>query len=244
MRRDYVFVQKKDHGHFFPNIYIVGKIYSHTMKKLFSGWCSMTERTLYLWDLANTLFREVWNKKLTGFDSFEDYVISRGVKINDARGFEECYREPYLQGEMFNLDIMPGYREVLNWTKNNETFSTGFQEQLRWRAFYLNPRVGFDILQYFRRMGSTFDYGETNVKTPEMLEKYLVRKKGEGYDVIVYTDDKLKNCKMFKTAAEKVGVGFRVYHILNDDSGLRDKRRYWEIGNLYDLKENEERIRK
>ncbi len=204
----------------------------------------MDKETLYLWDIAGTLFYEKWNKELTGFDSFESYVKSKGVSFTDARGFEECYQEPYLHGEMFNLDIMPGYREVLSWTKNNETFSTGFQEQLRWRASYLNSKVGFDILSFFRKLGSTFDYGETNVKTEEMLEKYLAQKKSDGYDTIVYTDDKLENCGLFKTAAEKAGVGFRVYHILNDSGGLRGKGWYWDVGSLHDLKKNEEKIRK
>lgn len=209
----------------------------------------MIDRTLYLWDLANTLFREVWNRELTGFESFEDYVISKGVELNDARGFEECYKEPYLQGEMFNLDVMPGYREVLSWTKNNETFSTGFQEQLRWRASYLNPRVGFDILNFFRKLGSTFDYGETNVKTKEMLVDYLNEKLTEGFKTIVYIDDKLANSHFFISAADGLKKQYslfncRFYHMLNDGKGLRAKDGYCETGSLYDLKESEERIRK
>lgn len=37
MNKDYVFVQKKTYTHLFPNIYMIGRIYSHTMKDLFDG---------------------------------------------------------------------------------------------------------------------------------------------------------------------------------------------------------------
>ncbi len=195
--------------------------------------------TLYLWDLADTLFPEKWNVELTGFANFEEYVKSLGVDKQDVRAFEKCFREPYVHGERFGLRIADGFAEVLGWTKHNETFSTGIQEQVDWRAEYLNPKVGFDVRKYFQKLGSTFDYGETNVKTQAMLEKYLAQRKSEGYDTIVYTDDKLKNCELFKKASESVGVSYRVYNIKNDDGGLRKKDWYWEIGNLYDLLKNE-----
>lgn len=48
-------------------------------------------------------------------------------------------------------------------------------------------------------------------------------------------------------AAEKIkgehkDFSYRLYHILNDDGGLREKKGYFEIGNLYDLMENEKDI--
>lgn len=195
--------------------------------------------TLYLWDLANTLFPEKWDAGLTGFQSFEDYANSLGVDIKNPRVFEECYKEPYIHGERFNLKIADGFKDVLSWTQHNETFTTGIREQMDWRAEYLNPRVGFDIKKYFQKIISTFDFGETNVKTSEMLEKYLAQRKSEGYDTIVYTDDKLKNCELFKQAAESVSILYRVYNIKNDKAGLREKDWYWEIGDLYDFLENE-----
>ena len=195
--------------------------------------------TLYLWDLANTLFPEKWNVELTGFASFDDYVKSLGADENNPRVFEGCYREPYIHGERFNLRIADGFAEVLGWTKHNETFTTGIREQMDWRAEYLNPKVGFDIKKYFQKIVTTFDFGETNVKTPEMLEKYLAQRKSEGYDTVVYTDDKLANCEMFRKAAEGVGISYRVYNMKNDSCGLRDEGWYWEIGDLYDLLKNE-----
>ena len=195
--------------------------------------------TLYLWDMANTLFPEKWNKELTGFDSFNDCVIGHGVALDDPRGYESMFREVYTKGKMYNLSVADGYQEVLGWCKHNEAFSTGLRECMDWRAEYLNPKVGFDVRKYFQKLGSTFDFAETNVKTQEMLEKYLAQRKSDGYDTIVYTDDKLANCELFKKAAESVNVSHRVYNIKNDDGGLREKDWYWEIGNLYDFLENE-----
>ncbi|MBI4427166.1 MAG: hypothetical protein HY569_01635 [Candidatus Magasanikbacteria bacterium] len=200
--------------------------------------------TLYLWDMANTLFPEKWNPEITGFADFGAYVKSLGVDAENPRVFEECYKEPYIHGERFNLRIADGFADVLSWTKHNETFTTGIREQMDWRAEYLNLKVGFDIIKYFQKIISTFDFGETNVKTQEMLEKYLARRKSDGYNAVVYTDDKLANCEMFKKAAESVGISFRVYNMKNDSGGLRNEGWYWEIGNLYDLLKNEKNYEK
>lgn len=37
MNKDYIFIQKKTHAHFFPYIYLIGKIYSFTQGKYFHG---------------------------------------------------------------------------------------------------------------------------------------------------------------------------------------------------------------
>src|SRR3989339_1636273 len=161
-------------------------------------------KTVYLWDMANTLFPEKWNESLTGFKNFDKYVASLGIDQDNPRQYESCFREPYSKGDMFNLNIADGYEEVLNWTKYNEIFSTGLPETNDWRAEYLNPKVGFDIRKYFQNNVSTFDFGETNVKTPEMLERYLIQKRDEGYTCVVYTDDKLSNCEFFRDAADKI----------------------------------------
>ncbi|MFA7653653.1 MAG: PEP-utilizing enzyme [Candidatus Magasanikbacteria bacterium] len=42
MNHDYIFVQKKADAHFFPNIYMVGKIYSYTQGKLFGKTFGVT----------------------------------------------------------------------------------------------------------------------------------------------------------------------------------------------------------
>lgn len=206
-----------------------------------------SKKVLYLWDFANTLFPENWNEQLTGFKTIKDYTRAKGVDMNNPRAFEEAYKEPFLKGEMIGLKLAKGYREVLSWTKNNEAFTTGIREQLDWRAEYLNPRVGFDLRDYIQKVVSTFDYGETNVKTREMLMDYLQKKYQAGYKAVVYTDDKLANCEEFRQAAEEVkksylDFSYRIYNILNDDQGLRAVKAYWQIGNLYDLMENEKAI--
>jgi len=197
-------------------------------------------KILYLWDLGETLFWERWNEELTGFKSFDDYVVAQGVSLTDARGYENCYLKPYTTGKMINLDINSGFAEVLRSTKHNETFSGGMPDQMDWRAEYLNPKVGFDIRSFFQKCNSTFDYGETNVKTEAMLVDYLSKKVLEGYDTVVYTDDKFANGVFFKNAAETLKVknpnfNYRFYHILNDEGGARPKDWYCEIGGLMDI---------
>lgn len=198
-------------------------------------------KTLYLWDVAGTIINEKWNKDITGFETFFDYVVSIGKDPNNPREAEEAYYIPYTHGEMFNLDIKDGFKETLTWTKNNEIFTQGTPEQMNWRAEYLNPKVGFDIRQFFQKINSTFDFGETNIKTKEMLSTYLNNKKKEGYETVVYTDDKIQNCMAFKDATDNIqNLKYRIYHIKNDNSGIIKKDQYYEIGNLLDLLKNEQ----
>ena len=203
-------------------------------------------RTLYLWDLAGTLFLEKWNKTLSGFNSFEDFVAARGILFSDARRFEECYYEPYIQG-YFWLQLAPGFKEMLTWAKHNETFNTGFQKQMDWRARYLNPRVGFDIRKFFQKLNSTFDWGETNVKTPAMLQQYLEIKIKENYSTVVYSDDHLENVKFFISAAKKINrqcrdFKWRAYHVVNKNGGWRAAEGYFQAGSLLDILEKEKSI--
>ena len=201
-------------------------------------------KTLYLWDLADTLFREEWNVELSGYATFENYAKAKVKNPDDPRQYENGFREPYIKGEMYNLALADGFKEVLSRTKNNEAFTTGVKEQMDWRAAYLNPRVGFDVRSYFKKINTTFDYAETNVKTKEMIVQYLHDKLKEGYDAVVYTDDKLANCQLFQEAVNQVqreglALNCRIYHILNSQSTIRKRGWYFEIGNLKDLLKSE-----
>jgi len=209
-------------------------------------------KTLYLWDLAGTLYPEKWNKEVTGAESFDDWIekqLNKPISEVSPRKYEEMYEIPYTKGTYFNLEIQPDYREVLVWTKYNEAFTTGLQKTNDWRAVYLNPIVGFDIKDYLQKINSSFDYAETNIKTREMLADFLSSKYQEGYSMVVYTDDKLKNCEKFMEAVKLVQknypeFGCRVYHLLNDRSGINDKKWHYQIGTLTDLMNNEKRINK
>src|SRR3989338_2008979 len=126
----------------------------------------MTKQTLYIWDLADTLFNEVWNKDRTGFLNYAAWLenkLGRKIKNISVREFEENYEIPYKHGYHFNLDIKPGYKEVLENLSDNEAFTSGNLEQIDWRAEYLNPKVGFDIRKYFKKKYSTFNYAEINI---------------------------------------------------------------------------------
>jgi hypothetical protein len=202
------------------------------------------DKILYLWDLANTLFPEKWDSTKSGFASHKAYTVSLGLDPENPRDYEESVKEPYVRGDWYTLGIADGYREVLTWAKNNEAFTTGFREQMDWRAEYLNPRVGYDIRKYLQKITSTFDYAETNLKTKEMLVDFLSKKVQEGYQTVVYTDDKLANCQFFKEAAEIVRLtspafNYRVYHLTNSLSHVKKIGWYWEIGKLLDILKNE-----
>ena len=208
-------------------------------------------KILCLWDLAGTLFPEKWNIN-TGFDSYVKWLenkLGRKRKEISDREYEENFKIPYLNGEMFNLQIQPDFKKVLSWTKRNETFSTGNREQMAWRARYLNHKIGFNILDYFQVMNSTFDYGQTNKKTPEMMIDYLEKKYDADYQTVVYTDDNLKNLKFFIQAGQVIkkkhpDFNWRLYHILNTASLIKNKDDYFEIGKLSDFLANEKKLRK
>ena len=111
-------------------------------------------KTVYIWDLAGTLFADVWNKKRTGFQNYDEWIANEtGKKLEEIsdREYEEMYESPLKKGWPFGLDILPGFREILTWTKNNEAFTTGTIEQMDWRSEYLNPKVGFDVNCYFQK---------------------------------------------------------------------------------------------
>jgi len=204
-------------------------------------------KTLFLWDVARTLFVEEWNSELTGYPDYPSYVVGIGKDPNNPRVFEESYQETYLKGEMFNLALMPGYAEVLGACAHNEIFTTGVKEQMEWRAQYLNPKVGFDIRKFFQKINTSFDFAPTNVKTQEMLTEYLRQKVADGYGTVVYTDDKLANGEFFRAAAEEIkkeypSFSYRFYHILNDNGGIRPKGWYQAIGGLRDVITSEKQL--
>lgn len=205
---------------------------------------------LYVWDLGNTLFVETWNKKKSGFASYDAWLENRlGKKLGQMtpREHEQGYKIPYQAGWYFNLDLEPGFKKVLAWTKNNETFSTGNKEQFIWRSQYLNKKYKLEIKKYFIKLGSTFDYGETNIKTPALLKAYLNQKYQAGYRTLVYTDDKLFNLKSFKQVIDKnkslwPGLTCRLYHLLNRSAELVNKKDYYVVGTLLDLLNNEKKL--
>lgn len=192
------------------------------------------KKILYLWDLAGTLFLEKWDREKSGFESYADYVKSLGYDLEtiSPQEWEWAYERPFEEGYL-QVSPSPGFREVLSWTKNNAAFTTGNREQIDWRAGQILPKYGFDIRDYLKEIHSTFDYGNTNKKTPEMLQAILRKKFEDGFDTFVYTDDKLENSLFFQEAAKD--YTHRVYHFKNDNKGLRSKDNYLEIGSLLDL---------
>lgn len=202
-----------------------------------------SNKTFYLWDLANTLFPEKWNKKKSGFESYNKYVESLGFNLKNIspRDYERAYEIPYKEG-LFDLKIAKGFKKTLTWTKNNIVFTTGNKEQIDWRAENFIPRYGFDIREYLKEIHSTFDFGNTNKKTLKMLVNLIEKKRLEGFSSGVYTDDNIKNCYFFLKASKHLKTGFiaRAYHILPDTLRCRQiKKNLFQIGSLLQLLENE-----
>jgi len=205
------------------------------------------KKTLYLWDLGDTLFIEKWNQEKTGFSSFNEWVEDKlGVDISGVspRKYEEMYEIPYHQGWHFNLDIEPGFLEALALSEYNEAFTSGTPEQINWRAEYLQDIVGFDIRLYLQKVNSTFDFKETNIKDEDMYYSIFLNKVKEGHDTIVYSDDKIKYLEQCYRAGERIkkeypGFELRLYQMINKDVGLTRKEYYWEAGSLFDVVNNE-----
>ena len=207
----------------------------------------LQNKILYLWDLANTIFYEKWNKETTGYPNYDAWLENKlNLKVQNLspREYEKMYKEPYKKGYYFNLDLMPGAKEVLTKIKHNEAFTSGVKNQVKWRAEYLNPKIDFNILNCFQKINSTFDYVNSNIKNRKMLMSYLNKKFKENYKTIIYTDDKKENCLLFQDAAKKIknkykNFSFRIYYLLNNNSDIKKNNGYFVIGNLYNLLKNE-----
>lgn len=203
-------------------------------------------KTFYLWDLADTLFLEAWDAKKSGYSSYDAYVESLGfnLKMITPRDYEWSYERPYREG-LFKLSLTEGFTEVLKWTKHNGVFTTGNREQMDWRAEYLMKMYGFDVRPYVGEIFTTFDYGNTNSKTSAMLQDILNQKTNEGYERIVYTDDKRANCNFFLNAAKAlwakhVHFTARAYHLTSTPIKPHEiAPMIWNISSLWQLKDCE-----
>lgn len=201
-------------------------------------------KTFYLWDLADTLFSEQWAVQKTGLANYDAYVESLGynLKTVDAKTYETSYERPY-KDELFELSLMPGFIETLSWTKHNAAFTTGVPEQTEWRAETLLKKGQPNILPFFKKIYTTFDYGNTNQKTTAMLLDILNEISEKGYSTIVYADNKLENCIEFKNAADQIPqISYRLYHI-NIGSGFKQiNSNFFEAPGLLELLKNEKQL--
>lgn len=202
----------------------------------------MPNKTFYLWDLADTLFAEQWDQKKSGLKNFNAYVKSRGynIKTVPAINYEHCYKIPFLTGL---LKVRPnrGFWEILQWTKNNGVFTTGNIEQLEWRWRQQKERGGRDFRKPLKEVHSTFDYGNTNRKNAKMFADILKKKHRQGFNTIVYADNKTSNCRYFISAVSKLRqqglyIDYRLYHMSPGLKKFRKlRKRQYAVGGLQQI---------
>lgn len=199
----------------------------------------------YLWDQADTIFTEVWDTERTGVADFRAYVKSLGNDPDSMskKEYEFLYEVPYKEG-LFKVDIMPGFIELLSWTKYNGAFTTGVPEQRDWRQVQLSKKYPNLVLKEFiPDVFSTFDYGDTNVKTIDMYADVLGKIYFRGFATVVYADDKLANCAMFEDAAHKVpGIEYRLYRMNPHTPQVMQNNAIMEVRNLFDILEAEKKL--
>ncbi len=202
-------------------------------------------KTFYLWDLGDTLFGETWDIKSTGLPNYDAYIESLGynLKTIDAKTYELGYERPYKDGLM-KLELLPGFVETLSWTKNNAAFTTGIPEQIKWRSEVFLKKGLPDIKPFLEKIYTTFDYGNTNQKTVAIILDILKKIERSGYSTVVYSDNKLENCKLFMEAAEQLpSIKFRTYYINIKSSGLtKISNNLYETHGLLELLKNEKSL--
>ncbi len=191
-------------------------------------------QTLFVWDLADTLFYQKWNTEHMQAADPIAWMAREGLDASTPLQYEKNFKAIFTAGTPVDLALMPDYAEVLSQTADNQAFTTGNVEQVDWRAEYLNPQVGFDIKKYFSKIVSTFEFAPTNLKTEAVIEAYLKRE-AALYKKLVYTDNDLANCALFYKVGQKYFSDVKIFHFKNDRLGVRPQAWYIEIGALTDL---------
>jgi hypothetical protein len=198
------------------------------------------KRTIYIWDLADTLFIERWDAGKSGFATMEAYLKSIGKTAGQVTPFEyETAQADLYKKALLIADLAPGFFEILNFTKNNVAFTTGTKEQIVYRAEQIKQKYGRDILPLFKKIITTFDYEPSNIKNLTVYKK-LAADLAQTSDILVYADNHLGNCQNFITACKDKGLPFRCHHITNDDGGLKKFDGFWQAGRLTDVLTNEQ----
>jgi len=120
---------------------------------------------------------------------------------------------------------------------------------MSWRASQLFKKYHFDVRRYFKKIYSTFDYKNTNIKTREMLTNIIERNYKQGYREFVYADDKKKNCIFFIDALNDLFTrGYqltaRVYNLKSGSDTVKAVTgQFIKVGSLLKLLKYEQILR-
>lgn len=201
-------------------------------------------KTLYLWDAADTIFIEDFRQELDSRDMFEH--ISKIIGFNagelNDREYSRIEDIEFKKG-VFEIDIMPGFRELLSWTKNNVIVSSGHPSQTGFRREIILKKHRFDIMPFFISVTQVFDWNDDHddaSRNPKMFQNIISRYRKNGYNEFVYADDKLKNCLSFIKACRTCSINdYACYHITKDHKRIKTYLPYFEVKLLSDILELE-----
>ena len=211
----------------------------------------MLQKTLYIWDLADTLFIEYWDQKKSGVKNFKAYLKSLGYNLRTIKAidYENSYHIPFTKN-ILKFKYNSGALKMLNWAKHNGVFTTGHRKQLGWRAVQLKHNHLPDFRKFFHVFYSTFDYGNTNKKNFQMYKDILQKSLKLGFTTIVYADNNYANCNLFISAAARLKkqisrFNYRLYYIRPNVQSLKGVNSHKFIAsNFQQIIKNEKSLNK
>lgn len=196
-------------------------------------------KKVYVWDLGDTLFEELWDSRLSGFENYNKYIEGLGYNLQtiEPLKYELNYEKAY-KNEYFKLAIKPGFREVLQYCQNNIAYTTGNVEQMNWRQEVFNRKNEINVLPYFKEIISTFNFENSNKKTEFNFLK-LIQYLKNNYSHIVYTDNLINNCEVFsrvvKTFPEIKSTCYFINNSELPEHSTSDLNSIVKVNSLYDI---------
>lgn len=153
MKKDYVFVQKKDHGHFFPNIYVIGKIYSYTMKKLFSGrtfgptMALIRDGAMY-WYASESGLSDISARGLKLAKENPDFIIRLRKKFDKVAPRMLAFTKKIFRSDLKNLSNQKLWKMIVGYLDKYENIYTLGEPVV----LSLNDSLGDYLKQYLHNL--------------------------------------------------------------------------------------------
>lgn len=205
----------------------------------------MNNKTLYIWDAADTIFIEDFRDELGSKNMLEHLskIIGKNATNLSDREYSKIEDIEFKKG-VFEIDIEPGFQKVLAYTKNNIIVSSGDPSQTEYRRKIIQQKHHFDILRYFLDVTQVFDWNDDHddaSRNPKMFVNLINHFLKKGFNRFVYADDKLKHCLNFVRACQTLSdIDFATYHI-NTKNKLIKNLKLFKVNSLFEILQNERR---